>query len=83
MVRGKIFTQRRSIRVYLDYEPRPPPILHTLQVVQSILTNATISKDSDTMYYNGGLWDFFFIFRANLRNQEIVNQNNIAKNIIK
>ena len=32
------------------------------------------------MYYNGGLWDnFFYIFQVNLRNKEIVNQNNIAE----
>ena len=58
----------------------------TLQEHQLILTNATISKDSDILtwrYYNGGLLDFFFIFQANLRNQEIAYQHNIAEKYYK
>ena len=52
-----------------------------MQEHQTIPTNATVSKDSDTISISVimAVYEiFFFIFQVNLRNQEIVYQHNIT-----
>ena len=60
-----------SSYAHLTYPPPPHPRLapgrfcHTMQEHESFLTNATISKNSAILtwrYYNGGLWDYFFLY---------------------
>ena len=50
---------------------------------QTIPTNASVSKDSDTISISVimAVYEiiFIFIFQVNLRNQEIVYQNNITE----
>ena len=55
------------------------PLLH-----QRILTHATVSKDSDTVSISVimAVYEIFFIFQVNLRNQEIVYQHNITEKIL-
>ena len=59
----------------------------TLQEHQRILTNATVSKDSDTISISDimAVYEiiFFFIFQVNLRNKEIVYQHNITEKYYK
>ena len=58
-----------------------------MQVVQTIPTNATVSKDSDKISISVIMAVYeiivFYIFQANLRNQEIVYQHNITEKYYK
>ena len=58
-----------------------------MQEHQTIPTNATVSKDSDTISISVimAVYEiiFIFIFQVNLRNQEIVYQNNITEKYYK
>ena len=59
---------------------------NTMQEHQTILTNATVSKDSDIISISVMMAVykiFFFIFQVNLRNQEIVYQHNITEKYYK
>ena len=61
--------------------------MDTMQEHQMILTNATLSKDSDTISISVimAVYEiiFFYIFQVNLRNQEIVYQHNITEKYYK
>ena len=58
-----------------------------MQEHHTIPTNATVSKDSDTISISVimAVYEiiFIFIFQVNLRNQEIVYQNNITEKYYK
>ena len=58
-----------------------------MQEHHTITTNATVSKDSDTISISVkmAVYEiiFIFIFQVNLRNQEIVYQNNITEKYYK
>ena len=56
---------------------------YTMQVHQKNCDKCDSIKRFWFWCYNGGLWDFFFIFQANLRNQEIVYQHNITEKYYK
>ena len=61
--------------------------MDTMQEHQMILTNATLSKDSDTISISVimAVYEiiFFFNFQLNLRNQETVYQHNITEKYYK
>ena len=58
-----------------------------MQEQQTMLTNATVSKDSDKISISVimAVYEIFFlnIFQVNLRNQEIVYQHNIIEKYYK
>ena len=57
--------------------------MFTMQEHQTILINATVSKDSDMISISVimAVYEiiFFYIFQVNLRNQEIFYQHNITE----
>ena len=77
------------INVHKVHKERWLPLYHyyTLQEHQWILTNATISKDSDmiSISVTMAVYEiiFFFIFQVNLRNQEIVYLHDITEKYYK